>query len=114
MRTRLIALTVALAAAAQPAWAGGCSGYTGYLAPQYRSPVVPPNAQANEAAAAREPDYMDSCRKTISAAEAGLSRTRPENVAKAQHDIELARVSMSEGKGFACVNQAHNAMRWEG
>jgi hypothetical protein len=56
---------------------------------------------------------MDSCRKTVQSAQAGLSKAKPANLPKARQAIRQARDYMAVGDGWACLNTAHNAMRWE-
>jgi len=95
-----------VAASAAPAWAGGDSGYK----PADGSAPPPANVTPFQPAA---PDYMDSCQKTLQMVQADLSKTSDANKAQVQQWIAKAQASQAAGDGQACVNRAHQALRFE-
>ena len=97
---------LATAALSASAWAGGDSGYT----PPGGAPLT---GATTTTTGATQPDYMDSCRKTIRMAEDGLGRASPTNAPRAEAWIAKANASMTAGDGWTCLNQAHEAMTFE-
>src|SRR5262249_29483327 len=106
MRAGMSVVLALAAVVVAPAWAGGDSGYK---PPNGSAPPPPSVAPAQPA----QPDYMDSCNKTLQMAQADLSKASAANKPKAEQAIAKATALQAAGDGWNCVNTAHGALSFE-
>jgi hypothetical protein len=106
MRASTLIVLALAAAPVVPAWAGGDSGYR----PPNGSAPPPANVTPVQAA---QPNYMDSCSKTLQMAQANLSKTSAANKPRAEEWIAKATTAQAAGDGWNCVNHAHEALTFE-